>query len=178
VPALEVATPAPQRGDHRRAAPLIKHANAAADRPYPLLWDGHDYAALPLTSLTLDSGMTRLIAPYCVTLAFFSTTRGLLVGRGDPGDSLTGRSIRPGDALLFDHSRTTPRDDAIVLVEDGREFVARVCHVLADGAVEFHATAADYPILTGERRIWYCHVKFLLNEISPRRASFGHRSCP
>ncbi len=133
---------------------MIRHKNTAGDRPYPLLWEGHDYAALPLESLTFDSGMTCLIAPYCVTLAFFSTTREVLVGRGDPGDSLAGRSIRPGDALLFDHSRTAPQDDAIMLVEDGREFVARVCRVLADGTVEFRAAAEGYPILTGERRVW------------------------
>lgn len=135
---------------------MIKHKNTAAERPYPLMWDGHDYAELPLASLTFDRCMTRIIAPYCVTLAFFSTTREVLVGRGDPGDSLAGRSILPGDALLFDHSRTTPQDDAIMLVEDGREFVARVCHVLTDGSVEYHAdTAAEgYPILTGERRVW------------------------
>lgn len=133
---------------------MIKHKNAAAERPYPLMWEGHDYAELPLESLTLDSCMTRIIAPYCVTLAFFSTTRELLVGRGDPGDSLAGRSILPGDALLFDHSRTTPLDGAIMLVEDGREFVARVCHILADGAVEFHAAAEGFPILSGECRIY------------------------
>ena len=34
---------------------MIKHKNAAADRPYPLLWDGHDYAPLPLESLTIDT---------------------------------------------------------------------------------------------------------------------------
>jgi len=133
---------------------VIKHKNTAAERPYPLMWEGHNYAELPLESLTLDSCMTRMIAPYCVTLAFFSTTRELLVGRGDPGDSLAGRSILPADALLFDHSRTTPQDDAIMLVEDGREFVARVCRVLADGTVEFRAAAEGYPILTGARRIY------------------------
>jgi len=134
--------------------PMIKHKNTAADRPYPLMWEGHDYEPLPLESLTFDSCMTRLIAPYCVTVSFFSITDRLLVGRGEQDDSLTGRSIIAHDLLIFDEQKTAPLDGAIVLVQDGREFVARVCHILADGAVEFHAAAEGYPILTGARKIY------------------------
>ncbi len=133
---------------------MIKHKNTAADRPYPLMWEGHDYEPLPLESLTMDMCDIRIIAPYCVAIRFFSTTDQLLVGRDNHGASLAGRHILPDDQLIYDGRRTAPEDGAIQWVQDSGEWVPRVCHILADGAVEFHAAAEGYPILTGERRIY------------------------
>ncbi len=118
------------------------------------MWDGTAYETLPLESLTLDSCDTRMIAPYCVAVRFFATTDRLLAGRGEQGDSLTGRSILPGDLLIYDESRTTPEDGVIMLIRHGKEVAARVCVVLADGTVEFHAAAEGYPIFTGACRVY------------------------
>lgn len=130
-----------------------KDTNSAADRPYPLMWDGRDYAVLPLASLTLDTVDVRIGPPYCVGVRFFSTAHELLVGRRDHGDCLVGRHILGDDVLIYDAGRTTPEDGAIMLVEDGQTWRPRVCRVLAAGVVEFHAAVAGYPILTGARRI-------------------------
>jgi hypothetical protein len=121
------------------------------ERKHPYMWA--DYDELPTDSLTFDQTMVRLVAPYAVCVTFFSTTRKLADNRFETDSSLTGRGILPGDLLIFDCSRTTPEDDAIMLVRDGRERVSRICKVLADGFVEFHAAAAGYPILNGEREI-------------------------
>jgi hypothetical protein len=123
-----------------------------AARQHPYMWA--DYEELPTDSLTFDQTMTRLVAPYALCVTFFTTTRELLDNRHETDASLTGRGIYPGDLLIFDKSRTTPDDDAIMLVGDGRGWVARVCKVLAPGFAEFHAAAEGYPVLNGERRIW------------------------
>jgi len=130
--------------------------NYEAQHPYPLMWEGGDrYRTLPTESLTLDMIDTAFIAPYCVIVRFFATSDRLLVPRDTADAGLTGRGILPGDLLIFDAVRAAPQNGAVVLVQDGAGWVARVCAVLADGTVEYHAdTAAEgYPILTGERRV-------------------------
>ncbi len=122
------------------------------ERKHPYMWA--DYEQLPTASLTFDQTMTRLVAPYALCVTFFATTRELVDNRHETDASLTGRGIHPGDLLIFDRSRTTPDDGAIMLVQDGREWVSRVCKVLAAGWVEFHAAAAGYPVLSGERQIY------------------------
>ncbi len=133
---------------------MIHRKNNDPARPYPLMWDGIDYEPLPLESLSIDSSMVRLMAPYCVTISFFSTTQHLNDNRGETDGGLIGRNILPQDILIFDQTRTTPLDGAIMQVQDGRGWIARVCHILADGAVEFHAAAEGFPILTGARKIY------------------------
>lgn len=123
-----------------------------AERQHPYMWA--DYEQLPTASLTFDQTMTRIVAPYALCVTFFATTRELLDNRHETDASLTGRGIHPGDLLIFDRSRTSPDDDAIMLVRDGRTWVPRVCKVLGAGFVEFHAAAAGYPILSGERSIY------------------------
>ncbi len=126
------------------------------ERKHPLMWA--DYEAIPVQSLTLDTATIGLEAPYAVALRFFSTGHPLstwLVVE----DSLSGRHIREGDVLIYDQARTAPEDDAIQLVAENTDgatpwIVARVCRVLADGWVEFHATVPGYPILHGERKIY------------------------
>ena len=133
---------------------MIHRKNNDPARPYPLMWDSTDYEPLPLESLTIDSSMVRLMAQYCVTISLFSTTQHLNDNRGETDGALVGRGILPGDILIFDRSRTAPLDGAVMLIQEGKEWMARVCHILADGAVEFHAAAEGFPILTGERRIY------------------------
>jgi len=135
------AQPAPREADRR----------PYAERQHPYMWA--DYTELPPASLSFDMCDTRIIAPYCVTLRFFAQGHYLHPGRRDHGDALSGRHILPDDVLIFDRDRTTPEDDAIMLVKDGGDWVPRVCKILADGFVEFHAAAPAYPILSGEREI-------------------------
>jgi len=122
------------------------------ERQHPYMWA--DYEELPVESLTFDTITTRIIAPYALCVTFFATTRELGDNRHETDASLTGRGIYPGDLLIFDRSRVTPEDDAIMLVQDGRAWVPRVCKVLAEGWVEFHAAATGYPILNGERKVY------------------------
>jgi hypothetical protein len=138
--------------DTTAQTPRPQDKRPAAERLHPLMWE--DYAALPLESLTFDTIDTRIMAPYCVAIRFFSQGHYLHAGRQDHGDSLAGRNILAGDLLIFDRDRTTPTDDAIMLVEDRHPaYVARVCRLLAPGFAEFHAAAPGYPILNGARRI-------------------------
>ncbi len=124
----------------------------AAERQHPYMWA--DYEELPVASLALDHSTTRVVAPYALCVTFFSAARQLGDNRGATDASLTGRGILPGDLLIFDYARTTPEDDAIMLVQDGRAWVPRVCKVLAEGWVEYHAAATGYPILSGERKVY------------------------
>lgn len=140
------------------AAPPID--TLVAQAPAPAVGVPHslllmeDYSTLPLASLTIDHATVRLDEPYFVGVAFFANGHYLNTNRREQGDALIGRNIVPDDLLIFDYDRTTPEDGVIMLVEDGREFVARVCRVLGAGFVEFHAAAPGYPILSGERKIY------------------------
>lgn len=152
--------------DHRRNARTINRGKArrqrqaldrlagrrGLDRRHPLLMRDHPEACA--ASLTLDNIRVSLVAPYYAAVAFFSTTQRLNSLSDHQDDGLIGRHILPGDLLLFDMGRTTPEDGAVMWVEDTHPaYVARVCRVLPDGRVEFHAAAPGFPVLAGERRI-------------------------
>jgi len=126
-----------------------------AERKHPLMWA--DYEEIPVESLTLDNVMIGVEAPYAVALRFFSTGHPLSTWLMVE-DSLSGRHIREGDALIYDRARTAPEDDAIQLVAENTDgatpwIVARVCR-LTDGCPEYHATVPGYPILNGARKIY------------------------
>jgi hypothetical protein len=112
-----------------------------------------DDTTLPLASLTFERVSIRIDPPYYLAVVLKSSGHYLNTHSRLTDDSLGGRHILPGDLLIFDYDRTTPEDGVIMLVQDGAEYVARVCRVLADGRVEFHPAAPGYPILNGERRI-------------------------
>jgi len=132
----------------------VTKQHTAADLPrYPLMFHRDRYEPLPLESLTIDSCVASLAAPYCLSILFFTTTV-RFIERQQADDSLAGRAIRAEDVLIFDHTRTAPLDGAVQLLADGDGYRARICVVLADGTVEFHAAAAGFPILTGARRIY------------------------
>ena len=93
----------------------------------------------------------RFIKPYYLSVLFRTQDECLFAMHDAADDSLAACHISAGDILVFDRTKTAPRDGAIVLVRDGKRGVARVARHTAGGLV---FCAEGHPTLTGARRVY------------------------
>lgn len=141
--------PAPRfrRTAHSRREPVV------SSRQMLLSPEGHQGTR----SLSIDSIIMRLDPPHVAQLIFYSSGH-RLNEYSVTDDSLAGRGILAGDAILYDLARKRPEDGAIMLVDERIDPatawpVLRVCRVV-NGSPEYHAAVAGYPILNGERKVY------------------------